>query len=105
MPVLDCSVKTCYYNKSYACCLEDIKVDGSEATVPNLTACGSFKEEKEQMKNSEDKDMKPQPVVDVDCEAEKCDFNESCKCSADHITIAGKHAEHYTETECSSFTR
>jgi len=104
MPVLDCSVKNCNYNKSYACCLEDINVEGHEANVPNSTACGSFKQDSDQTTSSTNEDMYPQPVVEIDCEAENCTFNEECKCAADHIKIEGNHAEHYTETECSSFS-
>ncbi|KLU71292.1 MAG: hypothetical protein RHS_2841 [Robinsoniella sp. RHS] len=45
----------------------------------------------------------PCQKIDVDCEARNCTFNESCKCSADKIGIAGAAAKHCDQTECASF--
>lgn len=103
MPVLACSVSNCYYNKSNSCCRENISVEGMHATKPNSTACGSFREKKDTTTNSCKCEQNPQPVVEIQCDAQKCCFNDECRCTADHISIAGQGACHYSETECSSF--
>lgn len=41
--------------------------------------------------------------VEVLCEAKNCTFNESCKCTADTIDIAGTAASASTDTQCKSF--
>lgn len=103
MPILDCSVKTCYYNKQNQCCLEGIRVDGASATNSEKTACNSFKEKNDKFTSGCGCDIKPETVVHVQCDAEKCIYNENKKCKADHIGISGMGAAHYTETECASF--
>lgn len=103
MPILECSVRSCFYNKSSECCLDHIEVEGSEANVPNSTACGSFRENSDTMTNSNKADLVPEPVVNIKCQATKCCFNQDCDCNADHISVAGDGANHFTETECASF--
>ncbi|MGN0382752.1 MAG: DUF1540 domain-containing protein [Eubacterium sp.] len=104
MPILDCSVSTCYYNKQNQCCLGDIKVEGESATNSERTACNSFRERGEDTySNTCGCGIEPETVIQVDCDAIKCVYNEDRKCKADHIGIAGAGAKHYTETECSSF--
>ncbi len=41
--------------------------------------------------------------VEVLCEAKNCTFNESRKCTAQTIDIAGMTAHHSAETQCNSF--
>lgn len=102
MPVLDCSVKTCYYNEDNKCSLESIKVEGRSADYSDDTACGSFRlRNGESMSNAMGKT--PTPTSYVECSANKCVFNESNKCKAEHIGIAGSTADKCDETECSSF--
>ena len=102
MPVLDCSVKTCYYNEDNKCSLKSIKVEGRSADYSDDTACGSFKlRNGESMSNACGK--KTTSTSDVECSANKCVFNESNKCKAEHIGIAGSTADRIDETECASF--
>jgi len=104
MPILDCNVDTCYYNKSNQCCREEIEVEGQDAESSNATACGSYKDSKtDRYSSSCHTEDEPETTLGVGCEAVKCIFNEAMKCNAEHIGIAGKGAEHYTETECASF--
>lgn len=106
MPILDCSVDTCYYNKSRRCCRDEIQVEGKDAMSCNATACGSFKETiTDRVSSSCHCDEGPETTLGVECEAQNCIFNDACVCYAEHIGIAGKGAEHYTETECGSFRR
>ena len=41
--------------------------------------------------------------IDVACEAVKCVYNESCKCSANRIGIVGGNAKDSADTQCASF--
>lgn len=102
MPVLDCSVKTCYYNTENKCSLDSIKVEGRSADYSDDTACGSYRlRAGEQTTNAFDKEGKT--TLEVACSADKCTFNEGNKCKAEHIGIAGSHADTMDDTECASF--
>lgn len=104
MPSLDCGVQTCYYNKEYKCCLEGIRVKGSEAYSSKSTACGSFREKSEgTFTNSCECTMKPSDRSKIACEAVKCCYNRDKKCAAEEVDITGNGARSYTETECETF--
>lgn len=104
MPNLDCSVKSCYYNKEQKCCLEGIRVRGSEANTSDSTACGSFREKGEgTFTNSHECHMSPEQHLTIQCEAVKCCYNQDKKCYADNVDIAGGNAKNYSETECKTF--
>ncbi len=101
MTQLKCSAQTCMYNEDRYCSKGDIMVEGKEAKEPSATSCGSFRERMgERGANSMDH---PSKMIEVDCEAENCVFNEDCKCAAQEIGIAGAHACNCEDTECSSF--
>lgn len=100
MTQLKCSVETCMYNDEHLCAKGDIMVGGQSATTPNETCCESFRERSGAASNmaaSGDRD------IQVKCKAEKCIFNEECRCSAKEIGIAGSSACKCAETECASF--
>lgn len=101
MTNLDCSVRNCLFNESKRCCKGDIKVGGEEASKPDETCCGSFKERARDVYSNVS--GQPSDRIDVKCVATNCRFNESWKCSASHIGIAGSSAKRWEETECSSF--
>ena len=104
MPILNCSVQNCYYNKEKKCCLDGIRVEGSTADTVNSTACGSFKEQGEGSYTSNCHcGMSPETKLQVQCEAVKCTFNDDKRCCADRIGIEGNGAKHYTETACGTF--
>lgn len=104
MPRLDCSVKTCYYNKESRCCREGIHVEGADAQVARSTECGSFRARKmDQTDNSCGCPSSPEQCLEVKCDAVRCIYNANCVCSAEHIGIAGNGADHAKDTECASF--
>lgn len=104
MPVLDCSVKNCYYNREKKCCLDGIHVEGDNVNDPEETACGSFKSQDEGSYTSACHcGMAPENKLRVQCEAETCTFNDDKMCAANHIGIEGNGAKTYGETECGSF--
>lgn len=100
MPILDCSVKTCTYNKENSCCLNNIKVDGQQAGTERETRCSSFQKATETAKSHA---MEPSMELMVNCDAVNCTFNEQRVCRAGHIGIAGSAAQHADQTECASF--
>lgn len=104
MPVLDCSVRNCYYNKENRCCRDGIKVEGTTAEISSATACGSFREKTgDRITNGCSCDSSPSIKLAVDCMAENCIYNDKCVCTADKIDISGSNANYYEETECGSF--
>ena len=101
MTALDCCVTTCGYNDDNCCCRSEIDVKGTKADVRDDTCCGSFKEGDCLSSNSI---SSPNTSLVVSCEATNCVYNDSCRCSAEHIDIAGSGAGNATQTVCSSFT-
>lgn len=100
MTQLDCTVSSCMYCKDNYCRKGDITISGKNASHPGDTCCESFQERKDGASNS---NGHPSATVNVDCEAEKCKYNENCSCHAGHIGIAGGQACKCQETECTSF--
>lgn len=52
MPLLNCTARTCVYNKEEYCSKGDIVVDGSNAKVADETCCSSFVERSGSAMNS-----------------------------------------------------
>lgn len=103
MPILDCSVKTCYHNSENKCCLNNIKVEGRSADYSDDTACGSYRQKCGCEASNSNGEESPKKALNVECMAVKCEFNENHKCTAEHIGIAGSHADTMDDTECASF--
>lgn len=109
MTNLDCTVYGCTYNEKNSCTRGKIQVGGREAIKSSETLCESFQQKSgntmnhasvNSVKNSTVEASNP---TDVFCNAVKCRYNESNKCSASHIRIAGVHAVASGETECGSY--
>lgn len=101
MTQLDCTVSSCMYNKENYCSKGDIMVGGRNASHISETCCESFRDKKDG--SASNSTAHPSPTIDVDCEAEKCRYNDNCKCQAGHIGISGSQACTCQETECTSF--
>ena len=101
MAVLQCGVQTCTYNKEKLCCKGDILVGGKQADQSKDTCCASFRKE------SEDRVVSalehPSKTISIDCEAEKCIYNENYKCYAEAVRISGNRAGSSKETICETF--
>lgn len=102
MTKLDCNVVSCSYNEDNCCRRADIQVEGTDARTPSETSCGSF--EPRGCGCAKNETGVPAKATAVACEAVECRFNREKKCSADHIGIAGGHADSFRETECGSFS-
>ncbi len=101
MSKLDCNVVNCAYNSDNCCRRSDIMVEGTKALDSAQTNCGSFKlAQSEKSVNSTGQGCKE---TNVSCQAVECRFNQSNKCTANHIGISGLHAGESKETICASF--
>lgn len=103
MPVLDCNVVSCIYNKIDCCCRGKIKVEGRQANHTEGTSCGSFVEIGETRDSYTDKIERPDVYLYVDCDASNCIYNKNLKCDADRIGIIGGRASEVESTNCGSF--
>lgn len=104
MTDLKCSVTNCYYNKEKLCCLDSIKVDGTTAEVSDETACASFKDKQgNTFSNSCSCGSSPNHSINIECTAEKCVYNNACRCTASEIDVKGDKACTCYDTKCSTF--
>ncbi|RDU25276.1 DUF1540 domain-containing protein [Anaerosacchariphilus polymeriproducens] len=101
MTNLECSVRNCLYNEENRCCKGEIKVGGDEANRTEETCCRSFVERARNVYSNVS--GQPSERLQVRCTAANCKYNDSWKCSASHIGIAGSNATNWEDTECSSF--
>lgn len=101
---LSCQVTSCLHNESNLCCLSKIKVDGPSASSSSGTCCASFAERNNSASNSTGNDCAC-PETKIDCKAEKCTYNDNCKCEADNVNVGCCcHApKSMSETECDTF--
>ena len=101
MTALVCTAQTCVYNRDEYCSRGDIRIGGDHATNSFETCCTSF-EERSQDSSSNDTG-RGSIMIDVDCTACNCTYNEEKKCSADKIGVAGSSASESEETACGTF--
>lgn len=101
MPDLDCSAENCTYNDSHLCAKGTIKVEGHKAQHTEQTCCDSFVERRGYSYSNSVGE--PSRYIAIECEAEKCIYNDDHVCSADTIGIAGYNAKESGQTECASF--
>lgn len=105
MTNLKCSVVNCYHNQDKLCCLSSIKVEGAKAEISESTECSSFKEKSKNMSNSCKCAHNGQPnhSLMIECDAEKCMYNENNRCKASDIMVEGPGANVAGETKCATF--
>lgn len=98
---LECNVKHCMHNADNLCCKDVIQVAGDHACRRDETCCESFDE---QLSNRFlNRTERPEHMIDVQCTATNCIYNEDQKCHASHISISGLSASQMDETKCASF--
>lgn len=101
MPLLDCSVTSCYYNDSKLCNRNNIVVGGDQACSSDSTCCDSFQERSmDSYSSSTGEASRPTSVT---CEAVNCTYNENNLCMANQIGISGHTAHQPEQTECATF--
>lgn len=104
MADLKCSAISCVYNKDNLCAKGDIMVGGKHACQDKETSCESFAPKKEGKDSYVSALDHPSHTISIDCEAEKCKYNKSYKCVAEHVDIMGGNACSSPETMCGTFT-
>lgn len=101
MADLLCKADSCSHNKSDCCCKKDILVGGKQVAKTDDTCCESFSERRnDSVSNSMEH---PTHTTSVDCEVQNCMHNVECKCSAEHVDIAGAGACDCKQTCCGTF--
>ena len=103
MPALNCMATTCIYNRDELCSRGDIEVKGHGAEYAGETCCHSFREKSESSVTNSTVAGCGCSKIDVKCEAEKCIYNDDCRCNAGQINIDGPSACTCDETECETF--
>ncbi len=104
MTQLNCQVTVCaHYNSGY-CCKQEILIDGENARQKEQTSCESYYPMTASYQDSiECESSDPKQSIQVQCNAQKCYYNQDLICSADHINIGGQHADTRDETLCTTF--
>ena len=102
MPNLICSVENCAYNKEHLCSLDEIKVDGHQATESHSTCCASFVNKSDSFSNCANCGCAKEET-EIECHAHNCVHNDDCKCHADGIDVCGCGSNSAKGTECNTF--
>lgn len=118
MAKISCDAVKCIYNCDRGCCLDQIRVDGSDADNYNETECASFSDKKGAMSMKGDKccnGISEKCGTEhcsitcensgVACSADKCMYNSNYYCTADKISIGTCYASDCSETRCETFTQ
>ena len=103
---LECQVTSCQHYCNNQCCLPGIKVDGPSACESSQTCCSSFEERHRSMgENVSACGRTPSVETSIDCKAEKCAYNENCKCTAECVCVGCFCGDVTTKsgTECCTF--
>ena len=99
-----CEALNCEYNSNGGCRLDSVKVEGEDACSSNETACDSYTDKNEKGCVN----CTPHNCVcnnaEIDCDAEKCRFNENSLCTADRITVGCKDSHCSSDTACLTFS-
>lgn len=102
MAELKCNAEQCTWNKDHLCSKGDIQVGGKHAGTYEETCCESFAMRGENAYTSSI--ARPSKMISIDCEAEKCMYNENYKCVASHVDIRGCSACQCKDTACATFS-
>ncbi len=102
MAKLRCEAVNCIHNDKPYCCISHICVGGSHADTTSETCCADFRDKKAAAVNGCCDEQK-NPVVDIECKAVNCVYNENCHCHADAVDIIGSKANISEETSCHTF--
>ncbi len=103
MTILRCSATTCVYNKDELCSKGEIDVIGESAMAADETSCGSFRERSYDSTQNSFTEGCGCEKINIDCAAQKCTYNENCRCTAAAIDVAGNGACDCRDTKCSTF--
>lgn len=103
MAILKCDAKNCTHNDQPYCCISHICVGGARAMTESETCCDNFREKTASAVNRADCCEHKNTVVDIECKACHCIYNEDQHCRAEEVCICGPSACVCDETRCSTF--
>lgn len=103
MTLLNCSAATCMYNQNHLCSRGNIEVAGETARKADETSCASFHDRSSSQVSNALSENGASEKIQINCKAESCTYNNSCKCTAAAIDITGQNACTREETRCSTF--
>ncbi len=104
MTNLGCCVHNCAANSNDLCCLDMIKVEGKGAASQTATHCDSFREKGSSMTNSVNM-SNAQPLTEISCNVNTCNYNKANTCNASQIEITGDGASDSYLTNCAKFRK
>ncbi|WP_159459719.1 DUF1540 domain-containing protein [Scatolibacter rhodanostii] len=102
---LECEVSTCMHFDKNLCTLNKIMVEGPAAHDKEETCCMSFSEKMSSGQNAVGVPHDAKPQTGIDCKAENCTYNSSCKCTASNVKVANCHpnVSAKCDTHCATF--
>ncbi len=106
MPIVNCSVSDCSYNRGKKCKRSGIGVFKDSYYDTNDTVCGNFKpSDRSNLLNEISTEFMNYPATRVKCSADSCKHNSEMKCTAKSLDIASLSSRTLagSETFCSSF--
>ena len=105
MSEISCTAHTCAYNSDSYCVLNAVRVSGQKAKKSCDTACESFYLRNPGAVNACCPEMHLPADNSIECNAEKCMYNQSGRCKAAAVDINGIGADVSSRTECGTFVK
>jgi uncharacterized protein DUF1540 len=103
MVKINCDVTNCSHNNNKVCFANLINIGGKNAKKDCNTCCGSFLDEKNYSKLTNNINDMSNQCTSLTCNVVSCAYNSNNLCTADTIQVSGKNPNLYTETYCSTF--
>ncbi len=106
MPIVNCSVSDCSYNKGKKCKRSGIGIFKDSYYDTNDTVCGNFKpSDRSNLLNEIATEFMGYPSTRVKCTADTCRHNKDMKCEAKNLEVAALSSKTLigSETFCASF--
>lgn len=102
MQKINCVINNCAHNNGGACFSNRVDIGGISAAENGDTCCGSFLDEKNYGKLTNNTNGSGECSCLV-CKVDTCTYNNNDLCSLEIINVGGNEVNIYTETECNSF--
>lgn len=100
---INCDVINCSHNNDKICFANVVSIGGKNAKKDCDTCCGSFLDEKNYGKLTNNINDMGNQSSSLLCNVVSCSHNSNNLCNADTIHVSGKDINLYTETYCSTF--
>lgn len=106
MKELDCYARTCVHNDKCACKKDCIDVENSQ----NVAKCMDYEPVGATNYSYETAEERcfgttSKYCTDIHCKVKECQYNNSEKCNAEHVTIDVSEIKEYGKVKCTTFKR